>query len=132
MEKLVKGKKRKTKKYWILSLSIFAILVLIGYFTIIGYFLQRNYRYSNYNATFTYAEDKLKGIPYTGRDNSFRSFLRDNPNVEDKTLYRTFTVDIWRFWEWREMIIRTDRFLLPYISTEEIMKNRAQEHLPDF
>ncbi|SEK69500.1 hypothetical protein [Parapedobacter koreensis] len=109
--------------------SLFIALVLGTNLTIVGYFLKRNYTYSNYNGSFRHYEDRLKGKSYEGRDNRYGTFLERNPNIKDKQLYRTFTLDPWRFWEWREWYYHFDRFTLPYISEKEIQRNRALEGL---
>ena len=107
--------------------SVFITLVLVTNLTIIGYFLKRNYTYSNYNGTFRHYEDGLKGKSYEGRDKRFQTFLRDNPQVGDTQLYRTFTLDPWRFWEWHEWYYHFDRFTLPYISERTIQQNLDSE-----
>ncbi|MFC3199494.1 hypothetical protein ACFOET_17865, partial [Parapedobacter deserti] len=68
-------------------------------------------------------EMRLKGISYDTRDNAYHNFLNTNPTIKDKQLYRTFTLDPWRFWEWKEWLDHFDRFTLPYISEEELRKN---------
>jgi len=107
----------------------FSFMVWMNNFTIVGYFMKRNYMYSNYNGTFRYAEDRLKGKPYAGRVNSYNSFLKKYPEVQDKQLYRTFWLNPWFFWEWREWVEHFDRFTLPYISEREIQRNREKEGL---
>ena len=79
---------------WLLS---FAAIAWITNYTILGYFLKRHYTYSNSNGTFRFDERRLKGISYRTRDNAYRNFIQKNPNVKDKQLYRTFTLDPWRF-----------------------------------
>ena len=109
--------------------SVFISLVLVTNLTFIGHFLKRNYTYSNYNGTFRHNELKLKGRGYTNRDKGYQYFLHHNPLVKDKQLYRTFTLDPWRFWEWHEWYYHFDRFTLPYISEKTIQRNRALEGL---
>jgi hypothetical protein len=94
------------------------------------FLLKENYTYSNYNGTFRYREVVWKGDKLEICLRRYDHFLRDNKNVEDKTLYRTFTLKPWRFWEWHELYLTPDRFSLPYISKEEIQKNRIREGLP--
>jgi len=115
-----------TLTVWLLS---FAAIVWVSNYTILGYFLKRNYTYSNYNGSFRHYEDRLKGKSYGGRDKRYSTFLAKNPNIKNKQLYRTFTLDPWRFWEWREWIEHFDRFTLPYLSEKEIQKNRIAEEL---
>src|SRR5690554_4747638 len=109
--------------------SVFVTMVLLTNLTFIGHFLKRNYTYSNYNGTFRYGEARLKGKGYTNRDEGYQYFLNNNTQVKDKQLYRTFTLDPWRFWEWHEWYYHYDRFTLPYISERTIQKNRKLEEL---
>ncbi|MCX2573206.1 hypothetical protein [Pedobacter sandarakinus] len=53
---------------------------------------------------------------------------------KDKTLYRTFTLKTWRFWEWGEWLIHRDRFMLRNFEEEQILENRKKEkaYLRDF
>ncbi|MBD1433245.1 hypothetical protein H8B06_10435 [Sphingobacterium sp. DN00404] len=108
---------------------VFILLVWITNFTIVGYFLKRNYTYSNYNGSFRHTEDRLKGKSYEGRDNRYKTFLKNHPEVKDKQLYRTFWLNPWYFWEWREWVEHFDRFTLPYISENGIQQNRETEGL---
>lgn len=110
-------------------LLCFSAILWVSNYTILSYFLKRNYTYSNYNATFLYEELRLQGRPYEGRDRRYQSFLEQHPNVKDKQLYRTFSLDPWRFWEWHEWVNHFERFKLPYISEKEIQQNREKESL---
>lgn len=120
---------RAKHAYIILAMLVFASLVWVTNFTVVGYFLKRNYSYSNYNGTYRHNEHRLKGISYSGRDDGFKSFLKENPRSNDRQLYRTFWLDPWRFWEWHEWYYHFDRFTLPYISEKNIKKNRTAEGL---
>lgn len=118
------------KQINIVAWSCLVVFVLWGTnCTIVGYLLKRNYSYSNYNGTFRYNEMKLKGFTYESRDRGYRHFLAQNPDIKDQQLYRTFTLDPWRFWEWNEWFKHFDRFTLPYISERKIQKNRELEGL---
>ncbi|SEK69544.1 hypothetical protein [Parapedobacter koreensis] len=103
--------------------SVFIAVVLVTNLTIIGYFLKRHYTYSNYNGTFRFDEMRLKGISYHTRNEAYHNFLKRNPDIKDKQLYRTFTLDPWRFWEWHEWYYHFDRFTLPYLSEKELQQN---------
>lgn len=120
----------KQKHINIILVSLtFVFAVWLTNFTAVGYFLKRNYTYSNYNGTFRHSEYRLKGIGYNNRDEGYRIFLGKHPGIKNKQLYRTFTLDPWRFWEWHEWYYHDDRFKLPYISEKEIKKNREKEGL---
>ena len=113
----------------IIWLIIFGSLVWVTNCTPLGYFLKRDYTYSNYNGTFRHNEMKLKGIGYDNRDIGYAIFLKNNLSIKDKQLYRTFRLDPWRFWEWHEWYYHFDRFKLPYISEKKIQQNQAKEGL---
>ena len=46
---------------------------------------------------------------------TFRKLLETHPDIKNKTLYRTFTIKPWRFWEWYQMIFHHTRFGLTYL-----------------
>ncbi len=91
------------------------------------YFFKENYTYRNYNGDFRCSEWKGKGSSYKGCIRVYKIYLKNHHNIKDKTLYRTFTLKPWRFWEWHELYLTPKRFTLPYISKEEIQENRSKE-----
>jgi hypothetical protein len=95
---------------------IVLLIVIIANIPIIGYFFSEDYTYSNLDGSFKYNEENGKGKSYAGCFLKYGEFLCANPNKQqgDNNLYRTFTFKPWRFWEWREMIFHSDRFMLPY------------------
>ncbi|MBD1433247.1 hypothetical protein H8B06_10445 [Sphingobacterium sp. DN00404] len=121
--------KKKTVTRVIVWGVFFSLMVWVTNFTIVGYFLKRNYTYSNYNGTFRFDEVRLKAFGYDTRDSSYAYFLRNNAGMRDEELYRTFRLDPWRFWEWRDWVEHFDRFTLSYISERKIQRNRESEGL---
>ncbi len=100
--------KKKTKIWTIVIVSIVAISNLPP----INYFWQESYSYQNIDGSFNYTEQPGKGLDYEVGKIRFERFQKQNPN-KDHTLYRTFTLKPWRFWEWWQMIRHFERFTLP-------------------
>jgi len=101
--------KKRTKIWIITALSIIAISNLPP----ISYFLQESYSYQNQDGSFIYTEQPGKGMDYEVGKIRFERFQRLNPE-KNPTLYRTFTIKPWRFWEWWQMIKHHEKFSLPY------------------
>jgi hypothetical protein len=102
---------KRVKIFWILlTLIVFVNLPLWDLF------IGRDYTYSNIDGSFTYQENTGKGSGYISAERSYTSFLCQHPDKDkgNNNLYRTFTIQPWRFWEWRQMIFHSDRFFLPY------------------
>lgn len=93
----------------------FSVIVLLN-LPFWDFFLQENYTYRNLDGTFRYSEESGQGNSFNNCLLTYGAFLCQHPdkNKRDVTLYRTFTIKPWRFWEWRQMIFHSDRFLLPY------------------
>jgi hypothetical protein len=100
-------------------ITLVAIIIFVN-LPLWDFFLQENYTYSNRDGSFTYSEESGKGNSFNSCMLVYGHFLCKHPekNNTDITLYRTFTLKPWRFWEWREMIFHSDRFLLPYKAPE--------------
>jgi hypothetical protein len=100
------------KKY----ILILVVLVVLSNLPFINFFLIEDFSYSNVDRSFTYNENGTKGLNYISVIKAYTVFLCQNPSKDqgDNRLFRTFTIKPWRFWEWREMILHSDRFSLPY------------------
>ncbi len=117
------GAKNKLKKRtriikWLAIL--FAIIILIANFSPISYTLHENYTYSNYDGSFTGDEEAggtgaFKTVRY-----DYRDWLKAHPDKaqKDSRLYRTFSINPWRFWEWSDYLFCPERFRLPYKTPE--------------
>lgn len=81
----------------------------------ISYFLQEEYHYQNRDGSFKYVEVTGKGLDYEVGKLRFEHFLKENPENPNRTLYRTFTIKPWRFWEWWQITAHWERFSLPYL-----------------
>ncbi|MGM9475250.1 hypothetical protein ACS5PU_02425 [Pedobacter sp. GSP4] len=102
--------KRKFRIFLIVIISI----VFVGNMPPITYFIQEEYHYQNKDGSFQFSE---QGGPTQNFDVAklrFESFKIKNPNNPNKTLFRTFTLKPWRFWEWWQMIKHYERYKLPY------------------
>lgn len=102
--------KRRNKIILILIVSV----IIISNLPPVTYFLQEKYYYQNRDGSFHFSE---QGGPTQGFEiviSRFETFKNNHPENPNKVLYRTFKVKPWRFWEWREMIGKKERFDLPY------------------
>jgi len=91
-----------------------AVIITLSNTPPIQYFFRESYHYQNRDGSFEFTE---QGGPTQGFDvtkRRFEAFKTDNPSNPNKTLYRTFIIKPWRFWEWWQMIFNHERFTLPY------------------
>ncbi|OJW17977.1 hypothetical protein [Mucilaginibacter sp. 44-25] len=95
-------------------IAVLVIVVIIN-ITPISVLWIEDYRYSNYNQSFTFREES-GGYNFDMAKRRYQGFLASHPNEKkvDSQLYRNFTLKPWRFWEWREMLLNYDRYELPY------------------
>lgn len=102
--------KKKKIIIWASALILFINLPLWDFF------LDRWYTYSNADGSFRFEEIPGKGFDATSVFLRYGAFLCQRPEKDrgDNNLYRNFTVQPWRFWEWRQMLMHYDRFSLPY------------------
>lgn len=100
-------------------LFVAIVFIIIANLPLWDFFLQENYTYSNRSSSFVYNEESGKGMGFNNCLIRYGYYLGQHPQEgnADVTIYRTFTVKPWRFWEWREMIFHSDRFRLPYLDT---------------
>lgn len=105
-------KKQVTK--WITIIAV--ALILVGNFTPVSYLLHENYTYSNFDGSFIDSEEAGGKPAYLTVTYDFRDFLKKHPDKaqKDTTLYRTFTIKPWRFWQWSDFLFCPGRFKLPY------------------
>jgi hypothetical protein len=95
---------------------ILVLLVAISNFSPISYLLKENYSYSNIDGSFKFHEEGGAGYNFAMAKKRYEWFLKDNPEKakRDSTLYRTFTIKPWRFWQWGDYLFQNERFRLPY------------------
>lgn len=108
--------KRKNIFWIILCIVVFLNLPLWSFF------LEENYTYSNVDGSFQTSEEGGKNGHFETVMMRYGGFLCQHPDKDngDNNLYRTFTIQPWRFWEWRQMIFHSDRFWLPYKAPDRV------------
>ncbi len=77
------------------------------------FFLSQEYHYTNGDNSFQYTESPGKALDFKVAQKRWERFKLQNPN-KDQTLYRTFTIRPWEFWEWWQYTAHPNRFSLPY------------------
>jgi hypothetical protein len=99
------------------TIIIITAILLISNLPFFGFLWTEDFTYQNRDGSFVYNEEAGKGQSYRSCLINYGNFLCRHPDKDqgDNTLYRTFTIKPWRFWEWREMIFHSDRFKLPYL-----------------
>ena len=95
------------------------LVILVSNLPLFEFFFQEDFIYRNVDRSFYYNEDGGKGRSFEGCLAMYNHFLGFHPLIKDKTLYRTFTIKPWYFWEWREMIFEPARFKLPYLEPSD-------------
>lgn len=91
-------------------------IILIFNFTPLGSILHETYTYRNYDNSFQDEEKSQGTFAFQNVIYDYRDFLKANPDKArlDSTLYRTFTIKPWRFWQWSDYLFCPQRFRLPY------------------
>jgi hypothetical protein len=97
------------------ALIIILAILVISNLPLFNFFFQENFTYRNYDGSFYYNEKGGKGKSFEGCQRLYGHFLETHPDIKNKTLYRTFTIKPWRFWEWYQMIFQSKRFGLMYL-----------------
>ncbi|PWS26177.1 hypothetical protein DHW03_15390 [Pedobacter yonginense] len=97
------------------------LLIIIGIIFIsnlppVYYFLGEEYHYQNFDASFEFTEQPGTTQNFYMASRRFESFKERNPNNINQTLYRTFTIKPWKFWEWWSMISKGKRFKCQYLN----------------
>jgi hypothetical protein len=95
------------------------LLILVGLVVFINlpcwdFFTKDTYVYSNADHSFVYCEEWTNDFLSCQR--SYGYFLCRHPEKDagDNKLYRNFTWKLWKFWQWREMVLHSDRFFLAF------------------
>lgn len=112
----MKTAKRNTKSQTqkILGLFLLTIIVLSN-IPPINTFLLPNYHYQNHSGSFQYNEYPSKGLTYAVGQRRWQEYLNQTNNPKDDTLYRTFQIRPWAFWEWGQYIVNNKRYWHPYL-----------------
>lgn len=110
----MKTKKDKALKT---SLIIASLVVILSNTPPAQFFLLENYHYQNADNSFSFTEDPAKGLDFKVAQKRWARFQTANPDNHKKnkqTLYRTFTIKPYQFWQWWQYIAHPKRFTLPY------------------
>ncbi len=94
---------------------VIVLVIVVSNLPFFNFFLQEDFTYANSDGSFYYNEEAGKGKSFEGCLRMYAHFIETHPDVKNKTLYRTFTIKPWRFWEWYQMIFHSQRFQLPYL-----------------
>lgn len=106
----MKTQKQQTIKT---TLIIAAIIVVLSNTPPAQFFLLEEYQYTNGDRTFQFTESPGKAMDFKIEEKRWERFKLQNPD-KDHTLYRTFTIKPYQFWEWWQYIAHPKRFALPY------------------
>jgi len=99
------------------KILIVLILIIVVNLPFFNFFTSENYTYKNVDGSFSCSEEGDKGNSFKSCLISYGYFLCQHPEKDqgDNKLYRTFTIQPWKFWLWRQYIFHSDRFSLPYL-----------------
>jgi hypothetical protein len=118
-------------KIVLLVIAVIILLVNLPPIRWFNYFYGEDYNYINYNGEYYCGEYGGKGSSFEGCKNKFNYYLEKHPEDVDQTIYRTFSIKPWQFWEWFQYVGKDrGRFRLPYISVETVQRNRIKENKP--
>lgn len=76
------------------------LLITVSYTPPVQFFPLNRYRYQNADTSFTYTEFPGKSLDPEIGMTRWQRFKTLNPNNPNRTLYRTFTINPLKFWEW--------------------------------
>ncbi len=97
-----------------------SIIFLILFTLIISNFISilwigKKYHYSNADSSFEYSIMPSKGLNLSDMEYNFQLFLKKNPDTKDTTLYRTFSKNYLKFWNYREYFFDS-KWEYPYLN----------------
>jgi hypothetical protein len=108
------------KKNRIKFILIFLLAIIIVSNTPpVQYFLLEQYEYQNKDGSFKYQEIPGQSLDFEVAQIRWNRFKSENPNNPNQTLYRTFSIKPWQFWEWWQFIVHNERYRLPYLKAEK-------------
>lgn len=107
---------KKSFKYFSIGLLM---VIVISNTPPVAFFIAPYYHYQTADGKFQFTEEPGKGMDYEVLKIRYERYLAEHPTSQDRTLFRTFKVKPWQFWQWWEMVVRYERFRLPYVETME-------------
>jgi hypothetical protein len=106
--------KTKNNKALKTSLIIAGLLIILSNTPPAQFFLLEEYHYTNKDRSFNYTEFPGKALDFKVGQRRWERFKTQHPE-KNHTLYRTFRIKPYQFWEWWQYIAHPKRFTLPYI-----------------
>ena len=109
------GIKRNRK---IILISI-AVVISLSNTPPAQFFLLENYSYQNADGSFRFIEEPAQALDFKVGERRWERFKVEQINNPNKTLYRTFRIKPWQFWEWWQFIAHPKRYALPYLQIDK-------------
>lgn len=106
-----------------LSIFIFCVNIPIINKPILEYIDKDHFKYSNADASFTYKEDFGFKSPYLNKIATERFIIENNPNENNKELFRLYKINPLCFWRWSYYLIVSINY--KYHNWKDIELNRT-------
>lgn len=113
------------------TIIILLCLIAISNTPPVQFFTLDNYHYRNADNSFNYTEFPGKGLDFEVGIIRWERFKKEHPDNQGRTLYRTFHINIFRFWEWWQFITHNSRYRLPYITEQKAGKGATNYYKSD-
>ncbi len=114
-------KTKKNRTTIVLLITIPAI-ILLSNTPPAQFFMLERYSYQNADKSFTYTEEPGEPLDFEVGEIRWERFKQQHPQNPNRTLYRTFHIKPWQFWEWWQYIAHYKRFALPYANGQTTKK----------
>jgi hypothetical protein len=101
----------------LVKLSLFFLVVIIISNILPSISIGKGYKYTTINSEFTYVCVKGKGPTLSNMHDRFQEFKEKNQEYESLILYRTFKMDLFKFWLWSEYLF-SGYYKYPYIENQ--------------
>jgi hypothetical protein len=108
----MKTRNSKATKWTIITI---ASVIILSNTPPAQFFLLERYSYQNKDASFTYEEEPGMALDFKVCQKRWKRFKAQNLDNRNQTLYRTFRIKPWQFWEWWQYVAHSDRFALPIV-----------------
>ncbi|CAH0279523.1 hypothetical protein SRABI27_03733 [Pedobacter sp. Bi27] len=126
--------KKKQKKYRAIRTIIIILLCLIAISNTppVQFFTLDSYHYQNADGSFTYTEFPAKGLNFEVGITRWERFKNQHPHNPNQTLYRTFQINPFKFWEWWQFIAHYKRYRMPLYSEQKAEKAAINYYKSDY
>jgi hypothetical protein len=115
-------KRRATKI--VLIIAVFLVIVTNAFPIFSAW---RWYYFTTKNGEFYFDMFEAKGRDFAMMNRWWDDY-RAERNPTDTTIYRTFSINPFAFWEWRQYLF-SDKYRYPYINPKDIEKGPLKESL---